>query len=284
MICSADFIKVYAVASTISGCAAPAPYIPIGNQQPMMLRVDCQRPRDAVEVDFCRDLMNDPKNIGSSSSVPPTVKAPEVTAVKPVTTNTVSSPPPTIPPSPISSSPVVTSQPFVVAMQASVSGGARPIVTGTTNLPDGARLSIFLRMDDANLSDAAFSACGDICIGRGLSDGQEPMIRQMKSVVMNGQFSDGPITYKGAALPPGTYVLGVQLWASAAAGQPPNVLAVIGPLGENMTGPLVNTCCFAPGRREDKAFIQELKDLMRTRTSTTGALVNYDRYVAIGPN
>ena len=87
------------------------------------------------------------------------------------------------------------------------------------------------------------------------------MIRQMKSVVMNGQFSDGPITYKGAALPPGTYVLGVQLWASAAAGQPPNVLAVIGPLGENMTGPLVNTCCLRPDVGRTKPLFKSCKTL-----------------------
>jgi hypothetical protein len=171
-------------------------------------------------------------------------------------------------------------QPFAVAIETSVSGGARPIVTGTTNLPDGTNLMVFLRMDAANLSDTALSACGDICSGRGLSDGQFPVIRG--AVVMNGQFRDGPITYKGSALPSGTYVLEISTFPQPGF-QPPDVLAILGPRGENMTGPLVGACCFAPSRRQDQAFIQETKQLAMG-TSTTGPQVYYARYVTIGPN
>jgi hypothetical protein len=39
--------------------------------------------------------------------------------------------------------PVTVPQPFVVAMETSVSGGARPTVTGTTNLPNGGILHLF---------------------------------------------------------------------------------------------------------------------------------------------
>jgi hypothetical protein len=181
---------------------------------------------------------------------------------------------------PAAAGPTTASKPFVVAIEASVSGGTRPIVTGKTNLPDGTHLSIFLRRDDANLSDAALSACREICSGVWAS----PL---GGVVVKNGQFSDGPFTDKkwpdkGAELIPDTYVLVVQLWASAAAGQPPNVLAILGPLGENMTGPLVGACCFAPGRRADPAQIQETKNLLKT--TTNGAQAEYARYVTIGIN
>jgi hypothetical protein len=180
---------------------------------------------------------------------------------------------PVAPVAPVAPSPATVSRSFVVAIKASVSGGARPIVTGTTNLPDGTTLSIFLRLVDAKLSDTALSACGDICSGAGLHS------RIGGVVVKNGQFSDGPFTPKGAALPSGTYVLEVTALVKVGC-QSPDVLAILGARGENLTAPLVGACCFAPGRRE--THIQETRDIVRDRS--TGTQVYYARYVQIGPD
>ena len=186
-----------------------------------------------------------------------------------------------VPPAPMR--PVTVSQPFVVAVETSVSGGARPTVTGTTNLPDGTQLYIWLKKpwlpNGKERLAVGLSACGDDCFpvqtNSKLPDGVG-----LGVVVKNGHFSDGPFTDNGAALRPGEYVLEVSSYFAAT--QPADVRAIIGPLGENMTGPLVGGCCF--GSNMSQAEIQKELDKLRSATPTVGASFYYARYVTIGPN
>ena len=162
-------------------------------------------------------------------------------------------------------------------IDASVSGGARPIVTGTTNLPDGTHLSIELKkpwLPNAQERMAVgLAACGDDCFPLTTSGNLLDDV-----VVRNGQFSDGPFTDKGAPLRPGTYVLEVQI--IGARDEPPEVLAIIGSRGENMTGPLAGGCCFGP--HWDQAEIQKSLEWQRNAAPDLGASIYYARYVTIG--
>jgi hypothetical protein len=179
--------------------------------------------------------------------------------------------------------PVTVSQPFAVAIETSVSGGARPIVTGTTNLPDGTELYIWLKKlwlpNAKERMNVGLSACGDDCFPfqttSKLPDGVG-----LGVVVKNGHFSDGPFTDKGAALRPGTYVLEVSVYFATL--QPAYVRAIIGQLGENMTGPLVGGCCF--GAHMSQVEIQNQMDKMRSDAPTLGASIYYAQYVTISPN
>jgi hypothetical protein len=168
-------------------------------------------------------------------------------------------------------------QPFVVTIETSVSGSARPIVTGTTNLPDGTHLSIWIAKPwQPNAKErlaVGLAVCGDDCLpltATNYDTGDDVLVK-------NGQFSDGPFTDKGAALRPGTYVLEIMI--SGASSEPPDVLAIIGSRGEKMTGPLVGACCF--GER-DQAVIQKTMDEQRRDAPILGASVYYARYVKIG--
>jgi RNA polymerase subunit RPABC4/transcription elongation factor Spt4 len=180
------------------------------------------------------------------------------------------------------SSLAATSQPFVVAIEASISGGARPIVTGTTNLPNGTQLMIQLQKpwlpDGKERLAAGLPACGDDCFPL-QTNSKLPDGVGFGVVVRNGHFSDGPFTdNKGAPLRPGKYVLEVSAYFAAT--QPGDVRATIGPLGENMTGPLVGGCCFGP--RWHQAEIQKNLDEIRRDAPILGAIVYYARYMEIG--
>jgi uncharacterized protein len=173
-----------------------------------------------------------------------------------------------------------TGAPFVVAIDTSVSGGARLIVTGATNLPDGTHLWIWIRKPWlANAKErlaVGLAACGDNCLP--LTARNSPSLGD-EVVVKNGQFSDGPFTDKRGALSPGTYVLEITI-TGAAFNEPPDVLAIIGSRGENMTGPLVGGCCFAS--HMDQAEVQKEMDNIRKMAPEAGASIYYGRYVEIG--
>jgi hypothetical protein len=179
--------------------------------------------------------------------------------------------------------PATVQQPFVVTIETSISGDARPTVTGTTNLPDGTELWLWLLKpwlpDGKQRLAAGLPACGDgdcfpLQTNATLPNGQSRGV-----VVKNGQFEDGPFTNNnGAALRPGKYVLEVSAYFASL--QPPGVRAVIGLLGENMTGPLVNGCCFSS--HQDHAEIQKQIGKIREAAPTIGNLVYYARYVEIG--
>jgi hypothetical protein len=180
-------------------------------------------------------------------------------------------------PPPIRSASV--SQPFVVAIEESVSEGARPIVSGTTNLPDGTQLTILIRKPRLPNAEERLgvdlAACGDDC-----SSSTATGTALGGVAVKNGQFRDGPFTDKGDALSPGTYVLEIMI--PEAASQPPGVLAIIGPRGENMTGPLVGACCLA-GAQGQRAIENTIDEKLR-EAPIFGASIYYARYVEINPN
>lgn len=188
--------------------------------------------------------------------------------------------PPSSQPTPTALIPVTVPQPFVVAIETSVSGGTRPTVTGTTNLPNGAHVMILLRRpwlpNGRERLAIGLPACGDSCAA--LTANCTPDSKNEACVVKNGQFSDGPFTDNGAALSPGTYILEIQMSTTL---QPPDVLAIIGSRGENMTGPLVGACCFG---YSDQAAIEKMKNTMRDIMRMVGAVVYYGRFVPIGPN
>jgi hypothetical protein len=169
-------------------------------------------------------------------------------------------------------------------METSISGGGLPTVKGTTNLPDGAQLMVWLIKpwppDGKERLAAGLTACGDDDCFPLQTDSKLPDGAGFGVVVKNGRFSDGPFTYKGAALRPDNYVLEVSLYYASL--QPENVRAIIGQVGENMTGPLVGGCCF--GSHRDKAEIQKELDNQRASAPVLGASIYYARYVEIGQN
>jgi hypothetical protein len=155
------------------------------------------------------------------------------------------------------------------------------MVTGTTNLPDGAELMIWLIKpwlpNGKERLAAGLPACGDedcfpLQTNKRLPDGVGFGV-----VVKNGHFSDGPFTYKEAALRPGTYVLEVTVYYATL--QPTGVRAIIGEHGENMSGPLVGACCF--GSHLNQAEIQKQLDKEREAAPIIGASAYYARYVTI---
>lgn len=89
----------------------------------------------------------------------------------------------------------------------------RPTFKGTTNLPDGAKLTVLVtRKESAYRTEAS-------------------------TEVRSGRFAVGPISQRGNDLNPGLYSLEVVL--AAASDQPASVLEVIGKRGEKLEGPLV---------------------------------------------
>jgi hypothetical protein len=84
----------------------------------------------------------------------------------------------------------------------------RPVVTGTTNLPDGSELAVMIH----SRAEGTY---------------------QDRSVVRAGRYTAGPF----GPLPNGTYSVDVSLSSFV---QPPHVQAVIGNKGEHLRGPLVS--------------------------------------------
>jgi hypothetical protein len=176
------------------------------------------------------------------------------------------------------------SPPFAVTIEASVSGGARPLVTGKTNLPDGTQLSIHLNKPWRPDGKERLAAGLPACVGVDCN-----WLQTNSSVVVkNGQFSDGPFTDNGDPLSPGTYILDV--WnLFAGSGQPPEVLAILGQHGENLYGPLVNACCVGyhfgwPERLRQEAMEKERSSHDKAaREGDPYNTILYQRFVVVGP-
>lgn len=105
-----------------------------------------------------------------------------------------------------------------VALSAQLEGGARPLVVGETNLPDGTELMV------------------------GLSRRKSSYSAQDKASVSNGKFRAGPFGQKGADLNPGEYTL--EITTPLAAVQPAAVQQIVGSDGSKMSRPLVKTSQF----------------------------------------
>jgi hypothetical protein len=172
---------------------------------------------------------------------------------------------------------------FVVTIETSVSEGARPIITGKTNLPDGTKLDLWLLkpwLPNARERAALNTFMCDPTLFA--SRDCTPLTASGKLpgdsvVVESGRFTYGPITDRGAPLSPGAYVL--EVMANFVVEQPPNVRAIIGQHGENMLGPMVNGCCF---RSIDQAETQKQLQATKRDEPILGASIYYARYVEIG--
>jgi hypothetical protein len=92
-----------------------------------------------------------------------------------------------------------------ILVQLKAYGGGRPVLEGTTNLPDGATLQI--TVSKPWLPDAqqrlmrGLAACEGDCSGPLPPDDGAGS----NSTVRNGSFRSGPFTYSGKALPQGVY-------------------------------------------------------------------------------
>jgi hypothetical protein len=166
------------------------------------------------------------------------------------------------------------SEAIVVTMDVSVSGGGRPSIAGTTNLPDGTRLMTMLQrpyMPDASARQArGLPACEPDCVPvPGPTD---------QVVVKNGHFEDGPFTDKGAGLPRGRYVLEIYMPATL---QPKNVVDRIGARGEHLSGPLMGGCCFGDPKKwtPDRVKETELSNVQLSKIF--GPSLYYARHVDI---
>jgi hypothetical protein len=184
--------------------------------------------------------------------------------------------------------PAAVPRPFVVAIETSISGGSRPTVHGTTNLPDGTELYAQLIKpwlpDGKERLAAGFTACGDDDCSPLQTRSKLPDGVGLGVVVKSGHFIDGPFTNNGMPLRPGEYVLEVSVYPAAL--QSAQVRAIVGQLGEEMTGSLVGACCFGSERERtqthrDRAQVQKVLSDLRNSAPTMGASAYYARYVTI---
>lgn len=98
------------------------------------------------------------------------------------------------------------------AMTLTVESPSKPIVHGTTNLPDGAELIVTI-----SRAQSRYSA-------------------QSKAVVQGGQFVSEQFSQDGGDLNPGTYAVEVTMGTLILS---PSVESIVGANGENLTGKLV---------------------------------------------
>jgi hypothetical protein len=86
------------------------------------------------------------------------------------------------------------------------SGGAKPILSGTTNLPDGAVLQVSLKKpwlpDGQERISIGMAACAD---GNCLPPGTPRGDTGDRMTIKSGTFQAGPFTFRGAPLGPGVY-------------------------------------------------------------------------------
>lgn len=104
---------------------------------------------------------------------------------------------------------------LTVTMNAKAENGDKPVVVGSTNLPDGIEL-MFTITRKGNRYRA-----------------------QSKSKIEGGAFRSEQFSEKGAPMNPGVYTLEISM--AVAMRQPASVLAVIGDRGSKLQGPLVKT-------------------------------------------
>lgn len=90
----------------------------------------------------------------------------------------------------------------------------RPVVSGTTNLPDGTELLVTVER-----ADIGYKA-------------------QAKTSVQGGRYKAGPFSHRDHNLPPGGYTVEVLMPIPPV--QPASVRAVIGDAGQHLTGNLVS--------------------------------------------
>ncbi|WP_048707408.1 hypothetical protein [Microvirga massiliensis] len=115
-----------------------------------------------------------------------------------------------------------------VRISAATDGTARPIITGQTNLPDGAELLVSVWRPSAHF------------------------MAQHKVPVIGGAFKAGPFGSRQGPLHPGEYEVSVSM--SIPRNQPASVQAVIGDKGQNLKGPHVRESGIGSGNVVDYEF------------------------------
>jgi hypothetical protein len=101
-----------------------------------------------------------------------------------------------------------------VQLSTEVQTSSRPTIQGTTNLPDGTKLTVIVSRKESAYRDQASTA------------------------VSSGRFSIGPLSQRGNELNPGLYKLEVA--TIPAIEQPLSVQQLIGKRGEKLHGPLIS--------------------------------------------
>jgi hypothetical protein len=166
---------------------------------------------------------------------------------------------------------------LAVQIDASLTNGTRPIVRGTTNLPEGMDLIVsirkaWLRDGQARLA-AGIPACGSDCLPLFISNGRQ----YAHAVVTSGQFTAGPFLESGQSdAAPGKYILEI---GSASTGQSAHVRNIIGERGENLQGPLIGGCCF---EYNDEAAVRSGKEMNQLLAASGKVQIYFAKYILVG--
>lgn len=139
-----------------------------------------------------------------------------------------------------------------VAMSTKVLGGNKPVIVGTTNLPDGIELMITLQRKESNY------------------------MAQDKANVSGGSFQVGPFSQNGASLNPGTYTLEVSM--PLANFQPPPTWPVIGKDGAKLQGPLAKNSMFGGKVVEYRTSFNVGGGASAEKDNAARALVDKDKH------
>ena len=107
-------------------------------------------------------------------------------------------------------------------MSVKTEGGDKPVVVGTTNLPDGIELMVTIRRKESSY------------------------MSQTKTRVKDGAFRAGPFLQRGYSLVPGIY--SIEVSSSLAFLQPPPTWSTIGSDGSRLEGPLAKQSPFGGGK------------------------------------
>ena len=181
----------------------------------------------------------------------------------------------------------VPSIPLTIAIATSISGGASPVITGTTNLPDGTILWAQIMpphpqcmptctayapagVDFEAWGGAVTVEHGTFTIGPDWQHAGDPWLREDGSPGLHG----------------GTYVLEVRIPPGendTPHAEPVSVQRVLGVHEENARGPLVGGCCFAEASLYGEA--QAERDVPAyaayERDPTVGPEIYYARYFEV---
>jgi hypothetical protein len=117
---------------------------------------------------------------------------------------------------------------FEPYLNALVLGTTHPVISGQTNLPDGAEMTVMI------------------------SRRESPFFASAKAIVSAGSFKTEPFSDEGKELSPGSYSVMIRM--NMAGGQPPSVASVTGKYGEKLTGIFVKVGPFGVYVEEDLSF------------------------------
>jgi hypothetical protein len=157
--------------------------------------------------------------------------------------------------------------PFVITMDTTLAGGRRPMISGTTNLPDGTRVVIFLYRPFLPNPRARWAAGLNTCDG---GCPLEPDDGDIGIEVKYGHFQAGPFSEDrhGKPLAAGTYSIVVRGILNYIL-QPPGVLSIVGLYGENAKGAHGRALAAQPFPSASARPAGEVVPLLRISSSAT---------------